>query len=139
MLTVVKAILASPVTTFSFVVPGAQRWTVLTVVGTVTRAAGGTPNRAYQLTVTDGTTTVAAVGADDAGTDPGTCTVTWANTPGGTTASGAVGVSAAPLPNLRLSPGYVITGTILSPVAGDTWASAVVWYDFAWTSARVTL
>jgi hypothetical protein len=135
-LQIAVAKLAAPVTTFTFTVPGDQQWTIRSVCAVATRAAGGIPNRAYTLVVTNGTVTVAAVGADDAGTEPGSCTVTWANTPGGTTASAATGISIAPLGPLVLPPGYKLTGTIVGAVAGDTWASAVAWYDYTYTGRR---
>lgn len=134
MLTVAKATLTGTVVTFSFTVPGAQQWALRSVSAVASRAAGGTPNRAYTLGVTDGTNPVAVVGADDNGTEPGTCTVTWANAPAGTIAAGTVGISVAPIANMILNPGYVITGTIISPASGDTWTSAVVWYDFEYTT-----
>lgn len=126
----------SPATTFAFTVPGQQNWSLRSVFAQCTRGAGGTPNRAYVLTITNGSLTVTSVGADDAGTDPGTCSVTWASVQAQALGSGSVGVSVAPLPKLQLHPGYVITGTIINSVAGDAWTRANVWFDYVETGAR---
>lgn len=136
LLTVKPALIVVPTVTFTFVVPGAQSWRLRSVRALATRAVGGTPNRAYTLQITDGTNPVAVVGAADAGTEPGTCTVTWANAPASSIASGASGISTAPLGPLGMNPGYVITGTIVSPAAGDTWTSAVAWYEFVYTGPQ---
>lgn len=120
--------------TFSITVPGQEQWSLRSVFGTVTRGAGGLPDRAYTLTVTDGTNTLAAVGALDAGTEPGTASVTWANMPATALGAGSVGISVAPVPTLVLNPGYVLIGEILNPGAGDAWDSALAWYDFVFTN-----
>lgn len=133
-LQVAVAKIVAPTLTFALVVPGDQYWVLRSVRAVATRAAGGAPNRAYTLQITNAAIVVAAIGADDAGAEPGTCGVTWANTPGGTIASGATGVSVAPLGPFALPPGYTLTGTIISPAAGDTWTSAVCWYDYAYTT-----
>ena len=117
-------------TTFTYVVPGNQRWTPLSVVATVTTGVGGQPNRGYTLTFTDGTTTVAKVGADDNGTEPASGTLTWADAPDQTVKAGSVFVSVAPIPKMTLYPGYTIVGTIVNPAGADTWVTAVVWYDY---------
>lgn len=134
LLKVVTADLSVPATVFRFVVPGQEQWSLRSVRATADRDAGGVPSRAYQLSVTDGTTTVASVGATDNGSEPGTCDITWANTAGGTIAAGSEGITVAPLPTLILNPGYVIIGTILGAVGVDQWADAVVWVDFAYTA-----
>lgn len=97
------------------------------------RAAGGTPDRAYVLTVTNGTDTVALSPADDSGDEPGTCTITWANAPSARIGAGASGYVVAPLALPALDGGYVVTGTIVNPVAGDSWDFATAWYDFVYT------
>lgn len=136
MLDTTAAVIAPAAITFQFVVPGDKVWTIRSVIAFATRAAGGTPDRAYLLEVATSTGTVSAVGAPDAGTDPGTCTITWANCPAAAVDSGNLGVVIAPFNPPILQPGYTITGTILNPAAGDTWAAATVWYDFALTGPR---
>lgn len=120
-------------TTFVFQVPGNERWTLRSVRADVNRAVGGAPNRAYSLSVTDGTSTVAQAGADDAGAEPGVTSITWCDCPAGTVAAGSDGVVVAPLPNLTVAPGYQIVGTIIGAVAGDQWADALVWLDYLLT------
>lgn len=120
-------------TSFAFTVPGQQAWRVRSIVATVTRAAGGSPNRTYTLTVTDGTTTVAVVPADDLGTEPGTETITWADAPANDVTSGALSYVVAPMSLPALYPGYKLTGTIVGAVAGDTWLTVVCWFDFIYT------
>lgn len=93
-------------------------------------ASGGQPNRGYTLGITDGTSLVAQVGADDGGDEPATVTATWADAPAGIVSSGSLCTVVAPLPALTLKPGYVITGTIVNAVTDDTWLSALVWYDY---------
>lgn len=122
-------------TSFTFVVPGRQRWTLRSVRADVARAVGGAPARAYLLTVTDGTSLVAQQGADDAGTEPGTTSITWCNCPAATVTAGPDGVVVAPVPNLVLDAGYQIVGTILNPAAGDQWNDAVVWLDYVYAAA----
>lgn len=120
--------------TFTFTVPGQQLWTVRTVVATVSRAAGGSPTRTYTLTVTNGTTTVAVVPADDLGTEPGTETITWANAPATDVTSGASSYVVAPMRLPQLFPGYKLTGTIVNGVVSDSWLTAVVWYEYGYTT-----
>jgi len=129
-LDVVQGVITPPVTTFTFMVPGHQRWQLRSVVATVARAAGGTPNRSYSLTVANGQTVVASAPAADTGTEPGTGTVTWADAPSNVLASGTVMSSLAPLPRLVIPAGYVVTGTIINPAGADTWASAIVWVEY---------
>jgi len=74
-------------TFFGFTVPGQQIWSPRSFIAVAQRGVGGTPDRAYTLTITDGTNTVAQVGAADNGTEPGLCTVTWCATPAATVAS----------------------------------------------------
>lgn len=116
--------------TFTFVVPGNEVWRLRSVRADATRFAGGAPDRAYSLTITDGTSVVLAVGAGDAGDEPGVCSITWTDADPSVTTAGADGVSVAPVAPLALTRGYVIIGTILNPAAGDTWADAVAWYDY---------
>jgi len=133
LLQVVRAEPASLGITFVFVVPGHQVWLPRTFTALANRAAGGIPNRAYTLTITDGTSVVARVGAADAGTEPGTCQVTWGNTAANAIGAGGVGTSVAPLGPFTLKPGYVITGTIENPAVGDAWVSASCWTDFVYS------
>lgn len=116
-------------TPFTFTVPGQRIWRVLSIVATLSRAVGGTPNRALQLAITNGTATLALLPADDAGTEPGTLTVTWTNGIPASVASGATGVSLGPLPDMSLPPGYKLIGTVLNGVATDQWTAATVWVD----------
>lgn len=99
------------------------------------RGAGGTPYRAYTLTVATSTGPVAVVGAADTGGEPGTCAITWANAPLATVESGSEGFSLAPFNPPPLQPGYTIVGRITSPVAGDAWLSATAWYDYVLSAA----
>lgn len=122
-----KSITATVVT---FVVPGHQLWVLRSIHADVHRAAGGAPNRGYVLKITDGTTTVIQVGAGDAGTEPGTMSLTFADVPASSTAAGAVGTVVAPLAALKLYSGYVITLTILNPAGADAWLDAAVWADW---------
>lgn len=122
-----------PSVTFTFTVPGDQVWAPRAFRAIAQRAVGGS-TRGYLLTITDSTNTVAAIGATDAGDEPGTCDVTWADVPSATVHAASVGVVVAPLPRLELKGGYVVTGEILNPAAGDTWGEAVAWYDFAYTN-----
>lgn len=134
LLSVVRADPASLGVTFTFIVPGHQIWLPRTFTALASRAVGGIPNRAYTLTITDGTSTVAQVGAHDAGTEPGTCQVTWGNTAANAIGAGTLGVSVAPLGPFTLKPGYVIIGTIVNPAGADTWLSASCWTDFAYSA-----
>lgn len=119
-------------TFFGVVVPGHQTWYPRSFFAIAQRGAGGAPDRSYLLTISDGTNVVATVGADDNGTEPGTCEITWAQTPAATVAAGATGVTVAPLAALVLPAGYQILGSILNPVAGDAWVSATAWFDYAY-------
>lgn len=120
-------------TIFGFQVPGHQIWKPRSFRATATRGAGGAPDRSYLLTITDGTNVVAAIGADDAGTEPGSIDVTWALMPAAVSSAGAFAVSVAPLAPFSLRPGYQITGTILGAVSGDAWTDVVAWYDYSYT------
>jgi len=120
-------------TTFTFLVPGHQVWYPRSVIAVASRASGGLPNRAYTLTFATSTGPVAAVGAQDNGTEPGTCVVTWCPCPAASVEAGSEGVSVAPIPSLQLNPGYTIVGAIVESAAGDTWLSATCWYDFAYS------
>lgn len=121
-------------TVFRFTVPGHQRWSLRSIRANANRDVGGAPNRVYVLTITDGLTIVAQVGAPDAGTEPGTCVITWANTPGAAVAVGGAGFVIAPLPPVTLNPGYEIIGAINNGALADTWDEAVAWFDFAYTT-----
>lgn len=114
----------------TYVVPQGEMWSIRSVVATVTRGAGGAPNRGYRLDITNGTNTVSAFAADDAGVDPGVCTVTWADCPAGKGAVGAIGVVSAPARATALPSGYTITATITGHVAGDNIDTMVVWLDY---------
>lgn len=116
-------------TPFTLTVPGQRIWKVLAVVAVLSRAAGGVPTRALRLTVTDGTNTVMASPAVDAGTEPGTLTVTWTNAQPSAVSSAGTGVTLGPLPTITVYPGYVFTGTVTNGAVADQWTSAVVWVD----------
>lgn len=118
-------------TQIHWVVPGHQTWSPRSFRGTAIRDSGGAPDRSYSLVVTDGTSVVALVGADDNGTEPGTCDVTWASCPAATIASGSEGISVAPLAVMKLPAGYTVSLVINNAVGGDQWDSAVAWYDYA--------
>lgn len=133
-LQIAQAILPPGALTVTFLVPGHEIWTPRTVRALADRGAGGAPNRSYMLTIGDGQNIVAQVGAADAGTDPGSCDVTWANMPAASSASGALGVTVAPLGPFRLPAGYLLTATIDSPAAGDQWTNAICWYDYAYSA-----
>lgn len=133
MLTTVPATIDSVAGTFTFVVPGDQQWTIRTVCAVASTQAGGAPDRAFLLQVTDGTSLVASAGAADAGTEPATVTLTWANSAAGAIGVGNVGFVVAPFPNVVVHPGYVLTGSIVNPAAGDTYESATAWVDFDYT------
>lgn len=120
-------------TAFTFVVPGHQRWTLRSVHATAQRAVGGIPTRAYVLEITNGTTDVALAGADDAGTEPGTCSVTWCLAANSAVAAGADGFSVGSVGNLILEAGYNVIGRIVNGAAGDQWVTPAVWFDFAYT------
>lgn len=123
---------AAPVaanTPFTFTVPGQRTWRILSVVAVLSRAVGGLPNRAVNLTITDGTNTVMASPASDAGTEPGTLTVTWANAQPAAVSSAGTGVSLGPLPTITVWPGYILTGRVTNGAAADQWTSAAAWVD----------
>lgn len=119
---------ASP--TFAFLVPGDKLWAIRSIVAVAHTAIGGAPDRGYMLSVATSTGNVMVVGASDAGTEPATVTITWANAPGSTVTAGAIGTVVAPFASPVLYPGYTLTGTIDNPAVGDTWISATVWYDY---------
>ncbi|HET9247701.1 MAG TPA: hypothetical protein VFO15_17995 [Xanthobacteraceae bacterium] len=129
-LTVVRASAVAANVPFTVTVPAQQQWRVFSVCAVVSRAAGGIPNRAYQLALSDGTTTFVTSPAADAGTEPGTCTVTWCNGSPASVASGATGVSLGPLTPVVLNPGYKLIGTVLNGTVTDQWTSAVVWVEY---------
>jgi hypothetical protein len=131
LLTTARATITGTVTTFTITVPGQQLWRLRSVIATATRAAGGAPNRAYQLAVTNGATTLVVCPAADAGTEPGTITATWTDTNSASVASGSVGVTVGPLGLIVIPSGYKIVGTILSPAVGDTWNTATAWYEYS--------
>lgn len=120
---------------FAFVVPAGEIWSLRSINALAKRGAGGTPGRAYRVDITDGTTVVGAFGAADAGTDPGTCEITWSQCPAGVGATGANGVVSAPMLVTRLPTGYNIIGVITGAVAGDAWDHATCWVDFATDAA----
>lgn len=130
MLLVVTAAELVAADVFQFVVPGDRIWHVRSVLAVAATDVGGQPDRGYTLGITDGTSLVAQVGAEDNGTEPATVTITWCDAPAGTVEAGALATSVAPLPRLTLKPGYVITGTILNPTGTDAWVSAVAWYEY---------
>jgi hypothetical protein len=117
-------------TVFTFVVPAGEQWSLRSVNAFAARGAGGTPGRAYRLDITNGTNVVSAFGAQDAGTDPGGCEITWADCPAGADATGNAGIVSAPMKAVKLPTGYQIVGTITGAVSGDQWASATIWLDF---------
>ena len=117
-------------TTFTVTVPGQQNWQLRSVYAAVTRGSGGTPNRFYTLTITDQTHTLATVAAADAGTDPGTCTVTWADVGAASLGSGSAGVSLAPIPLLAIPAAYQLVVAIVNSVSGDTFTQVNCWYDY---------
>lgn len=125
-------------TIFGVEVPGQQVWYPRSFHAIAERGVGGSPNRSYLLTITDGTNTVAAIGADDAGDEPGTCEITWAMTPAANVAAGDTGVSIAPLGSFTLPAGYQIVGTILNAAPGDGWLSATAWFDFSYSTPSGT-
>lgn len=114
---------------FTITVPGQRIWRILAVSATLSRAVGGTPNRALQLAVTNGTVTILTSPAADAGTEPGTLTATWTNAQPTVASSGSTGVTLGPLPVVSVYPGYVLTGTVLNAATGDAWTAAYFWVD----------
>lgn len=133
-LQVATAAITPGITSVTFLVPGHEVWMPRSLFGIADRGAGGTPNRSYTLVITDGQTVVAQVGALDAGADPGTCDVTFANAPAAAVAAGVVGITLAPLPPLRLPAGYELVLNITNAVAGDEWVTAVCWYDYVYSA-----
>jgi hypothetical protein len=117
-------------TTFEFVVPATEWWSLRSVNALAVRGAGGTPGRAYRLDITNGTNVVSGFGAADAGTDPGACEITWCQAPAGADATGNAGIVSAPMRADKLPTGYRIVGTITGAVAGDAWDSVAVWCDY---------
>lgn len=117
-------------TTFTYVVPAGEQWSLRSVNAFAARGAGGTPARAYRLDITDGTTIVSSFGAQDAGAEPGACEITWAQCPAGADATGNQGIVTAPMRADKLPTGYQIVGTITGAVAGDQWDSAAIWLDY---------
>lgn len=130
-LKVVRATAVAANTPFTVTVPAQETWLVFSVCAVVSRAVGGVPNRAYQLALSDGTTTFVTSPAADVGTEPGTCTVTWCNGQPAAVASGATGVTLGPLTPVHLNPGYKLIGTVLSGTVTDQWTSAAVWVNFS--------
>jgi hypothetical protein len=114
---------------FTFTVPGQRTWRILAVTATLSRATGGLPTRALQLAVTNGTQTILASPAADAGTEPGTLTVTWTNAQPSAISSGGTGLTLGPFPPIVVYPGYVLTGTVLNAATGDQWTAAYAWVD----------
>lgn len=123
-------------TTFTFVVPATEIWSLRSVVAFVNRAVGGLPNRAYRLTITDGTNVVSAFGAQDAGSEPGFCTITWCNAPAGVDDTGDEGIVSAPMVAKSCPTGYTISGAITGGAPGDSWATALVWCDYTITDGQ---
>lgn len=130
MLTTTVATIAPGDQIFTFLVPGDRVWALRSVIAVCSRDVGGAPDRSYSLVVSKGDLPVSRAGADDAGTEPGTCTITWCNCPPSSVDSGATGVVVAPHAPPTLEPGYTVVGTIENPAAGDEWTSAIAWYDF---------
>lgn len=130
LLAVTPCIFAPGDTQIHFVVPGHQSWSPLSFRGTASRDTGGAPDRSYSLVVTDGTNVVALVGADDNGSEPGLCDITWCDAPAATVAAGNRGVTVAPLPAMRLPAGYTVSLVINNAVGVDAWVDAVAWYDY---------
>lgn len=130
MLKVVTAIDILTATEFMFFVAAGEVWSLRSVVANVARAAGGAPGRGYVLEITDGTSVVSAFPADDAGTEPGACEITWANCPKGSDSTGNEGIVSAPMRADLCPIGYQIKGLITGAVLGDQWLDAVVWCDF---------
>lgn len=134
LLTITAADVTVPATTFTIRVPGDQRWTLRSVLAVASRDVGGLPNRSYSLAIVTPLGTVALIGAADLGAEPGVETITWTQAQAAAVASGATSVAVAPLPPFVLEPGYRLVGTIVNPVGVDQWASALAWYDFAYTA-----
>lgn len=117
-------------TSFTFTVPGNERWTVKSVCATFGRAPGGVPNRGYLLNIQASGFTLASVGAPDVGTEPGTDIVTWSDAPASAASFGGQGFVAAPFAAVLLDPGYVLLGNIVNPVVGDTVDIATAWVEY---------
>ena len=128
-LKVIRAAAVAANTAFTVTVPAQEVWRVLSVCAVVSRAVGGVPTRSFQLALSDGTSTFVTSPAVDAGTEPGTCTVTWCNANPAAVSSGATGVTVGPITAVVLNPGYKLIGTVLAGNAADQWTSAVVWVD----------
>lgn len=121
-------------TTVSFIVPGHQQWRPRSFHAVANKVVGGSPIRSYVLNISDGTNTVASVGAVDDGAEPGTCEVTWAPTQAAHSSSGTTGVTVAPLAEFLLPAGYEIDLIIVNPAIGDGWLSAVAWVDYSYSA-----
>lgn len=134
-LEVVSLDIAPNIVLVSFVVPGHQRWRPRAFHAVAHKEVGGVPDRSYVLNISDGTNVVASVGAVDDGAEPGTCEVTWAPTQAAHSASGATGVTVAPLAEFLLPPGYQIDLLMVNTVPGDQWVSAVAWVDYSYTDS----
>lgn len=119
----------------TFVVPGHQVWHPRAFHAVANKALNPGQVRSYVLNITDGSNTVASVGADDAGAEPGLIEVTWAPTQAAHSASGPTGVTVAPLADLSLPAGYTIDLLMVNTVPGDGWLSAVAWVDYAYSDA----
>jgi len=128
-LRVVSAPVVAANTPFTITVPGQEVWTIWSVFAVCARAVGGTPNRAYQLAVTDETSNLVVSPAADVGTEPGTCSVTWTDGSPSSVASGATGISLGPLGKVVCPSGYRLIGTVLNGVAADQWTTARAWVD----------
>jgi hypothetical protein len=114
---------------FVFQVPGQYAWRILSVLAHADRQNGGTGVRAFQLSIASGAQPLVNVAAVDTAPDPGVMSVCWAPVLPGTTALVTDGAATIPLPEFVVPAGYIVTGTILNPVAGDLWADAAVWVD----------
>lgn len=128
--TTISADITAPTKSVTFLVPGDRTWLVRSVFALVNKANSGGAERAYTATVQTSTGVVAAVGAPDAGTEPGQCEITWADVSGSTSAVANFGVVVAPMHLPPLAPGYTITLAVIGGAAGDSFASAIVWYDY---------
>lgn len=133
--TALADIVTNPVS-FTIKVPGDQRWTLRSVIAQAARGVGGAPNRSYSLAIVTPLGTVALIGADDAGTEPGSETVTWTQAQSNLVSAGGVAVAVAPLPPFILEPGYLLVGTIVQPAGTDQWTGALAWFTYEYTAPR---
>lgn len=136
MLQTAVADVSTPSAYAQFIVPGNEIWSPRAVFAVASRGTGGAPGRGYELDISNSVAIVTAIGAADAGTEPGTCSITWANAASNVVGLGPTGFSVASWPVQELEPGYVIGVNILNSVAADHWLSVVCWYDFIYSSAR---